>query len=813
MFRNYLVVAFRNLKRSPGYTLINAAGLAVGMAAFILILLFVRSEVTYDVHHDRSEDVYRVVLDAAVMGQEIKTTNTSAPLAPTLLAEYPEVESAARIDSYTQVLVEYQSKKFTETNFFLADSSLFEILEMGLVSGDSESALSRPLTIVISVEMSQKYFGSENPIGKFLRVDDEDVFEITGVFRQSENRSHFNPDFIGSFVTLAEADSPIWLNNTYFTYVRLAPQTDIDSFESKLDELVKKYVGPQVQQFLGQNLEEAFAAGFRYDFVVENIRDIYLYSDAEDQMSATGNIQYVYILSVIGIFVLVIACINFTNLSTARAASRAREVGMRKVLGSQQSQLVVQFLAESVFLASVSMLAALSIVYTSLPAFNATLGSNLVLDGQIVSSIVIVALLTGLLSGAYPAFILSKYRPITVLKGKFNAGFKGSRLRSSLVVFQFAISIVLLVGTAVVFKQLNFLQDQDLGFDKDQIVVLPIESEAGRAGVESLRNSLLTHPGVLEVAAGGAVPGPNHVHNNTVYREQSRPPEDVFLAASAEISFEYVDALGLEMVSGRNFSRDFPGDSSGWLINESAAQQLGYTADEAVGKGLVKPDGEDASLTLTGNIVGVVKDFHYESFHTRIRPIVFRLGNGDIRYLPVRLSGDDVASAVAFLETNWSSFEPSFPFRYFFLDSEYAMFYEQEQRLSKLYTLFTGLAIVIACLGLFGLASYVTTQRTREIGVRKVLGASVGKIVVLLSREFTMLVLIACVIAFPIAWLAMNRWLQDFAYSTEIGWSVFVLSGIAAVGIAWLTVGYQSIRAAIANPVKSLRTEYSDITS
>ena len=805
MIRNYFIVAFRNLRRNPGYSFINIVGLATGMAAFILILLFVNAETQYDTEHDQPDNVFRIVLDAAVMGQTVKSTNTSAPLAPTLLDEFPEVEASARIDDFSNVLVSYEDNRFYESQFFLADSSIFKILNIPLASGDPETALTRPNTVVISAPTARKFFGDDDPIGKVLRIDDQTDYEVTGVMAPPPGRSHFEPELIGSFITSSQANATIWFNNSFVTYLRLKPGSDPAALEAKFPVLIDKYVGPQVPQLLGQSFEEARASGLKYDFVLENVRDIYLHSDADGQLGVTGNIQYVFILGAIGIFVLAIACINFMNLSTARATNRAREVGMRKVLGSAKRQLITQFIGESLLLAGISIAIAIAIVSLVLPLFNSTMGSNVILGPDIIIIALVVAIGTGVASGIYPAFVLSSYAPITVLKGRFNAGFKGSRLRSSLVVFQFAISIVLIVGTAVVFKQLRFLQNQDLGFSKEHVVVIPLEAQMNQERFETLREQLLQNPDIVEVASAGAIPGPEHIHNTTVFVASGRPADEVFLAAAAEVSYEYVQALGLTIVAGRNFSRDFPADIDGWLINESAAAEMNWSPEEAVGKLMIRPDGEDDGDRV-GTIIGVMKDFHYESFHTEIQPIVFGLRDSR-RYLPVRLSGANTADAMAFLESSWTTFEPAFPFQYFFLDQEYQRFYVQEHRLGRLYSSFTILAILIACLGLFGLASFVTSQRTREIGVRKVLGASVSKIVILLSKEFTLLVAIACAVAFPISWLAMKRWLQDFAYATEIGWQVFVLSAIAAILIAWITVGYQSIRAAVANPVKSLRTE------
>ncbi|MCH8276754.1 MAG: ABC transporter permease, partial [Bacteroidetes bacterium] len=535
MLKNYVRIALRNLLRHKGYSFINITGLAIGLAAFAIILLFVQNELSYDRHHQKGNDVYRIILDADVMGQAIKTTSTPAPMARTIVDEYPEILAATTVDSYSRVLVTYENQQYYEDEFFLAEASIFDILTLPLVKGDPESALSEPNQIVITEEIAQKYFGVDDPIGKTINVDHRWDFEITGVMRPLSGNTHFEAELIGSWMTSERYNDPEWLNNSFQTYLLLTPGSDPADLETKFPDLIRKYVGPRVEQFLGQTYDQAVVAGLKYEFKLEPLRDIYLRSDAEDQFGRTGNIQYVYIMIAIGLFVLIIASINFMNLSTARATNRAREVGLRKVMGSDRRQLIRQFLGESLVMSFISMVVATGFILLVLPVFNSISGTTLVLESWIFGALVLITFSTGILSGVYPAFVLSGFSPVTVLNGSFASSSRGSYLRSGLVVFQFAISIALLIGTGVVLKQLQFMRTQDLGFDQEQVVVLPVETREGDDRFESFREELMRYTGIVQVAAAGAVPGPDHIHNNTVFRKEGAEDGDYMLAGTAEV--------------------------------------------------------------------------------------------------------------------------------------------------------------------------------------------------------------------------------------------------------------------------------------
>ena len=804
MLSNYIRITLRNMRRHPGFTFINVTGLATGMAAFVLIVLFIQNERSFDTHNEHADDVYRVVLDAAVGGQEILTASSPAIMATQFQEDFPEIVAAARLNPYGgEALLTVGNTPHYQDHFIEADSSVFDIFSIRMLAGDPATALNRPNTMVLSQSAATKLFGSSDPVGQMIRHDNRRDYEVTGVYADLPYTSTFRPAVIASFLTNPRWNDQVWLNNSFQTYIRLQEGADPTQLQAKFPDFLRTYVAPQIEQFTGSSYDDALAAGMKYQWALEKLSDIYLYSKAEDGMGPTGDIRYLYILGIIGIFVLTIACINFMNLSTARATGRAREVGIRKTLGSDRTQLVRQFLGESIVLSLISMVLAAVLVLAVMPLFARVSGSVLRPEPWLAVLMVGVALFTGLLSGLYPAGVLSGFKPALVLKGSFASSRQGTGLRSALVVFQFSISVILLVGTSVVYKQLNYIQNKDLGFTKDQVVVLPIETEASLANFDTFRSQAMALSGVKSVASAGLMPGPDHIHNNTAFRSEGMRQDEFFLAALGEVSHDYVETLGLTIIAGRDFSDDFPTDTAATIINRAAALAAGLTPETAVGTTLFRPDGEDGSNRVM-EIIGVFEDANFESLHQLARPMVIGGYKTNQRYLPVRIQGDDVAGTLAALSPIWTAWEPGYPFRYYFMDSDYQQFYEQEQRLSGLYTGFTVLAILIACLGLFGLASFVTALRTKEIGVRKVMGASVPSIVVLLSKEFTRLVLVACLIGFPIAWYAMNSWLQEFAYATEIGWGVFALSGISALVIAWLTVSYQSIRAATADPVKSL---------
>lgn len=807
MLRNYLKITLRNLRKQMGYTFINVVGLGLGLAVCVLMLLYVQNDLSYDRFHEHADRIYRVGLEGAINGQPLKTVNTSAPMARVLPQEYPEIEYATRIWDIGPVLFAHGDQQFYEERFYYTDSTVFDVFSYPLLQGDPKTALAKPNSVILTETTARKYFGDENPMGRVLRYEGQEDFTVTGVAADVPTNTHLRWDMLGSIVSSERAESPVWISNSFYTYLRLREGSDPADLEAKFPNLVRKYVAPQIEQALGQSFEDVLASGLEWGYFLQPLDDIHLHSQGIDGgPGGDGDISYVYILSMIAVFVLLIACINFMNLATARSANRAKEVGLRKMLGSNRRQLINQFLGESVLLALVAMLLALIVTIALLPLFNNMAGRTLALGSDVVLGLVGLALGAGVLAGLYPAFVLSSFRPAAVLKGTLATGVRGGRMRSVLVVTQFAISIALLVGTGVVFDQLRYMQTTNLGFDQDQVVVLRAETQDARNQFDTFRQALLQSSDVVEVAGASGIPG--RVNNDTVFRPEGAANEQIYDMHVISATPEYLETLGLNLVTGRSFSRDRPADvNSAYVINETAARLLGWTPEDAVGKALTRVAAGDNDEDLPGQVVGVVQDFHFDSMHEAISPLAIYLTPGYVYYLPIRIRPDNVPATLSFIEERYAAFQPTHPFQYTFLDEDFGRLFAQEEKLSRIYGAFTLFAIFIACLGLFGLASFVTQHRTKEIGVRKVLGASVPQIVVLLSKEFTKLVALAFLLAAPVAYLAMDRWLQDFAYRVDVQWYILALAGVAALLVAWSTVSYQSIRAAMTDPVKALRYE------
>ena len=807
MLQNYLKITLRNLRKQIGYTFINVVGLGLGLAVCVLILLYVQDDLSYDQFHEHADTVYRVGLEGAINGQHIKTVSTSAPMAAVLVQEYPEVVQATRVLNVGPVLFAKGTQQFYEDHFFLTDSTVLDVFTYPLLQGDPKTALAEPNSLILTESTARKYFGDENPMGQVLRYEGQEDFTVTGIAADVPENTHLRWELLGSIVSNERAESPVWISNSFYTYLRLREGYNPSDLEAKFPDLVRKYVAPQVEQALGQSFEEVLAAGLEWGYFLQPLTDIHLHSQGIDGgPGREGDISYVYMLSVIAAFVLLIACINFMNLATARSANRAKEVGLRKVLGSNRRQLIQQFLGESVLLAIIAMLLALVVTVALLPLFNNMADKALALDSRVVLGLGGLALGAGLLAGLYPAFVLSSFRPAAVLKGTLATGASGGRIRSVLVVTQFAISIALLVGTGVVFDQLRYMQTMRLGFDQEQVVVLRAETEEARDQFDAFRQALLQSPDVVQVAGASGIPG--RFNNDTVFRPEGAPNEKIYDFHVVSATSEYLETLGLDLVTGRSFTQERPSDvNSAYVINETGARLLGWTPDEAIGKAFTRVAAGDNDEDLPGQIVGVVQDFHFDSMHEAISPLAIYLTPGYVYYLPIRIRPENVPETLAFIEEKYAAFQPTHPFQYTFLDEDFGRLFEQEEQLSRIYGAFTLFAIFIACLGLFGLASFITQQRTKEIGVRKVLGATVPQIVVLLSKEFTKLVVLAFVLAAPVAYLIMDRWLQDFAYRVDVQWYVLALAGGAALLVAWGTVSYQSIRAAMTDPVKALRYE------
>ena len=812
MLKNYFKIAWRNLLKNKTFSVINIAGLASGIACFILIALYVANELSYDRYNEKANRIYRVNSDLRFGGNDLHLAVTSDPMGATLKKDYPQVEEYVRFynsDGYR--MVKKGNEYIHEDNVCHADSTLFDVFTLPLIAGDPKKALTEPKTVVITESIAKKYFGTTEVIGKNIETDEKKstLYKITAVIKDIPGNSHFKFDFIFSMHNV-DYQFGNYLSNNFQTYILLKPGTNYKAFEKNFKQVIDKYILPQAKQYMNIGSMDEFAkAGNKLEYSLMPLTAIHLYSDRFPELGVNGNIQYVYIFSAVALFVLLLACINFMNLSTARSSGRAKEVGIRKVLGTERKSLVKQFLTESTLTAFISTTIAIVIVWLCLSWFNNLSGKQLVIteifQPKYLFFLLALPVVVGLLAGGYPAFYLSSFKPIAVLKGKINAGFKKSMLRNVLVVFQFATSIVLIVGTIVVYRQLNYIQTKKLGFNKEQVLIINGTGGLGNNN-EAFKNEVSKLSGVTASAYAGFLPIANSNRNDNTYSTSPvMDSKNGFNMQTWMADYDYMNVMGMELVKGRNFSKDFGTDTSALIINESLAKLLGF--DDPVGKKLYTYfQDQMGNRLVTYNIIAVVKNFHFESLRQNIGPLCFRLGKPDW-VTAFKVNTGDIQGLVKNVESKWKSFSPAMPFSYQFLDEAFDNMYKVEQRTGKLGLSLAIIAILIACLGLFGLATYMAEQRIKEIGVRKVLGASVGNITTMLSKDFVKLVLIATVIAVPVAWWAMHKWLQDFAYRVDISWWVFAVAGIIALLIAVLTVSSQAIKAAVSNPVKSLRTE------
>lgn len=807
MLRNYLKIAWRNLRRNKAFSAINIIGLAIGMATCLLISLFVIDELSYDRFNEKADRIVRVIFRGTMNGGQINEANVMPPVAQTLKTDYPEVEETIRIREVGSPSIMVGDKTFRDDRVAYVDSNFFQVFTLPLLQGDAKTALIHPGTAVITQAMARKFFGKENPIGKSVTIKSWNaLFRVTGVIDKVPVNSHFHFDMFMSMGGVSDAKSPSWMTSGFYTYLVLPKDYDHKRLESKLPQVVSKYMGPQLQQAFGMSLTQFRQTGNDVSFLLQPLTDIHLHSNLTAELEPNGDSQYVYIFGAIALFMLLIACINFMNLSTAGASKRAKEVGIRKVMGSVRQSLTNQFLIESLLLTAIALLLAIGLVYLTLPLFNELAGKVLVLSFAgspwLLPGLLLLGVVVGMLAGSYPAFFLSSFKPTQVLKGiKFTGDRKSIGLRSGLVVVQFFISITLMIGTTVVYKQLNYIQNKKLGYTKDQVLVLP-ETWLLDKKEDVFRNQIMLNPQIVNVSTSGYLPaGPSNNNNFMIYPESNST--QLVKTLRYDVDYNYIPTLGMQMTVGRNFSKAYGTDSSGVILNETAAQTLGWN-NKAIGRTISHADNDGTKRTY--RVIGVVKDFHFRSLHERISPLVMVLGKNSGTVI-VKIKTKDIPGLLVSLKKQWEQLTTDAPFTYSFLDQRFNETYLAEQKTGRILGLFAGLTIFVACLGLFGLATFTAEQRTKEIGVRKVLGASVTSIVALLSKDFLKLVLIAIVIASPIAWWAMSKWLQDFAYKIAIDWWVFAGAGLLAVGIALLTVSFQSVKAALMNPVKSLRSE------
>jgi len=810
MFRNFFKVTFRNIIRQKVYSVINIAGLAIGIACTILITAFILHELSYDKFHDKADRIFRLILNGKIGEEEMMGAWTAVPAAAAFVDEFPEVINATRLEEWDNMLVRYEDKSFLEDRFLWADSSFFQIFSFRLISGDPLKVLNEPRTIVISEDMAEKYFGSEDPVGKILKVfSDTSNYRVTGVFENVPANSHIEFDFVASFISLDKVKSTEWTSNNLTTYILLSEEADQKILESKIPEIINKYVGQEIQQYIGVTMEEWLAGGNRYGYDLQPLVDIHLNSAIEQPFKPSNDKRYIYIFSLIAIFILVIACINFMNLATARSAGRSREVGMRKVAGSDKGLLIRQFLLESFVLTFISLLLGLLIVELLLPYFNNIINLQLKIDylgkWYVVPGLIILGIIVGLLSGSYPAFFLASFKPIAVLTGKPVTGTKSGWLRSTLVILQFAISVFIIVGTIVVFQQLSFMLNKNLGFDKDQIMIVQRFGEVGKDHVEAFKQEISRIPGVIASSSSTSVPG--YPNNFNAHGIEGRPLDQVYLLQVNWCDFDFLKTYGLKLNTGRFFSNEIPTDSSAAVINYKAVKD--FNIQDPLNIRIIRPGPTPEDYEYLP-VIGVVEDFHFESLHNNIRPYIFVSRPPDwgwIPYLSIRFDPSNTNKVLKEVEDIWKEYTGEQPFEYFFMSEDFANRYAQEQRTRTIFVIFSVLAIFIASLGLFGLVAYTAEQRTREVGIRKVMGASISKIILLISRETLILLGIATVIAWPVAYYFCRNWLNGFAFRIDLTVIPFILSIIIALVIAIITVSTQAIGAAMKNPADALRYE------
>jgi len=807
MFRNYLKVAVRNFLRRPGFSLINVVGLAVGVACCLLILLFVRDEMSFDRHNERLDRIYRAGISAFVNNNAIDAVYTPAPMAKGLVDEVPEVEAAARVRNFGFPVFRYGDKVFSEERVYWVDNAFFDIFTVPFVAGDPRTALREPLTIVLTRTMARKYFGDGPALGQVLTADGKRDYVITGVVEDPPRNAHFHYDFLASVETYPDSRSPVWVNNNYLTYFLVREGAGAEAVKAKLADIIRNHVGPQIQAAIGITLDEFLASGGRYDFFIQPAKDIHLRSHYGGELEPNGDIAYVYIFSVVALGILAVAVVNFVNLATARSARRAREVGIRKTLGSHRGRLVRQFLVESVLMAFLAVLLALLLVQALLPAFNRITGKPLAMpdadNPYAIPGLLGLVLAVGVLAGAYPAFFLASFDPAAVLKTETAGRSRKSRLRNVLVVFQFAMSVILIIGTFVVRRQMDYVRTRDLGFNKDQVVVVEKVDDIG-GQIQAFKQALLANPRVLSASNSEELIGDDF--GSSVFKLAGAAGEENHLLYTLRTDEDFAKAYEIEMASGRYFEAARPTDAQAAVINEKAARELGLT--DAAGQQIVAIGPTPAqSRTLT--LVGIVKDFHFQSLHTGIRPLILgyyaRQGFG--RFLSVRVRAENIRETLDFIDRTWRGFAGNQAFEYRFFDDHFARLYQADERTGRVFLAFSVLAVFVAGLGLFGLSAFVAEQRTKEIGIRKILGASVGGVSLLLAGQFAKWVLAANLVAWPLGYYFMHRWLGKFAYRAALSPLLFFLASLFVLAFALLTVSYQTVKAAAADPVKSLKYE------
>ncbi|MES2372820.1 MAG: ABC transporter permease [Bacteroidota bacterium] len=810
MLQNYFKLAWRNLMKHKFISFINLFGLTMGLTCCLLITVYILHETSFDKYHANAKRIYRVTRnfnnrDGSI---SLRLGTIAPPFGPLLQNYFPDIQKITRFLPNGKTPFKYEEKLFNENLSFFVDEHVFDVFTVDVLKGNPKKALNDPFTVMLTEAIAKKYFGNEDPMNKMIRMSNQYNLKVTGVYKEFPSNSHIHPEMMVSFSTLNDSTvygarnlETNYGNNSFFTYLLLPENYPAKNIEAQFPAFLDRSV-----HFPGA--PATFKPSTTTSLGLQKLTDIHLTSHLDYEAEENGDIKRVYVFSVIALIILLIACINYMNLSTARSTLRAKEIGIRKVAGASKTELIAQFLSESVLIAWLAMILAILVTWMVIPALNKLSGLNLsadlLLQWKWILPILLVPFIVGIVSGIYPALFLSSFQPVKTLKGLFRVGGKSISFRKVLVVVQFGISIVLIITTAIVFQQLRYMQQAKLGYSKDHMVVLPYYFTTN-SQYESFRNDLLTDPNIRNLGRSSRIPTGRLLDSQGASAESadSLAPVTTELKMLA-IDHDFIPSFGISIAAGRNFSRSFTTDTSNFVINDACVKVLGWkTPEKAIGKNFMYGG-------VKGKIIGVIKDFHFESMHQRIVPIVMSLPKPEqnsYNQLSIKIGSDNLTAALAGIEKKWKTYLPEMPYEFSFMDDKFNKLYLSEQRQGSLFTIFACIAIFIACLGLLGLSSFAITQRIKEIGIRKVLGASAGNLVLLLSKDFLKLVIIAALIAFPIAWYAMSQWLTDFAYRISISWWIFLVAGIIAATIALLTVSVQAIKAAMANPVKSLRTE------
>ncbi|MBS4061898.1 MAG: ABC transporter permease [Bacteroidetes bacterium] len=798
--------SYRALSRQRTYVVLNILGLSIGMACSFIIALFIMNELSYDNYHDKKDQIYRLILNGKIGGQELKVTSTASPIGPTMKNEFPEVADFLRLNGRGKIVVRHEDRFFTEDDFIEADSSFFNFFSIGLLRGEKDKVLNAPHTVVLSETTAKKIFGESDPIDQMLRIGNDTIkYRVTGVMNDVPEKTHFKASMIGSFMTNRRSSQSQWLSNSFSTYLLLHPQSDANAFDVRIKDMIVKYVGPELLQYMGVTMDEFYAQGNKYTLLMQPMKDIHLDPSVMQDFKPANDPKYLWIFGSVGILILLIAAINFMNLSTAQAGKRAKEVGIKKVVGSSRGFLISQFLVETIMLAFVSLILALAVTQMALPYFDELLDTKLYIGfferWYIIPGLLFITVFIGFLAGSYPAFYLSSFNPYEVLKGKLRSSTASIKLRSVLVVLQFTISIVLIIATIIMFRQINYMLNKDLGFNKEHVVVLNNASAIG-GKMQAFKEDVKSLTGVISIASSTAVPG--HNNNNNGYRIKGR--EEGFLLQTNWVDFDYFETYGFQLADGRFFDKSFSTDKDACLINERAARDFLLT--EPLEARFVEGDPSTDEV-YEMPIIGLVKDFHYESLRNDIMPYIFRFKNEDIRwgYISIRLSPQASSDIVSRIETVWASYTGNEPMQHFFMEKDFERMYKEEKQNGQLSILFTILGIMIASLGLYGLTSFTVISRTKEIGVRKTFGASITDIWYLISKEIIILLTISTVLAWPLVYWVADIWLRNYHYRIDLRLTDFIAGFVIALAIALLTTSYRTILAASSNPSISLRYE------